>query len=102
MDRRFENVLLVWVLLHISPDFHKNTRTRMTPIDLPSFVGLATPHDTEEFIREAIVMRMFSHPNVLSLLGVSVYEDIPCVILPLMSNGDLKTYMLKHHSVSTH
>ena len=61
--------------------------------------GRATPHETDEFLRKAIIMKQFNHPNVLSLLGVSVYEDIPCVILPFMSNGDLKTYMRKNPEV---
>ena len=63
--------------------------------------GRATPHETDEFLREAIIMKQFDHPNVLSLLGVSLYEDIPCVILPFMSNGDLKTYMRKNQKVKS-
>ena len=64
-------------------------------------VGKATPDAIDEFLCEAAVMRMFKHPNVLSLLGVTVQDELPCVILPLMSNGDLKTYMKKHFDVST-
>ena len=44
-------------------------------------------------------MKMFDHPNVLCLLGISVYEEVPCVILPFMSNGDLKTYMRNNQEV---
>ena len=57
--------------------------------------------NTEAFLKEALLMRKFNHPNVLSLLGVSVHNDIPCAVLPLMSNGDLKTYMKKNSVVST-
>lgn len=45
-------------------------------------------------------MRQFNHPNVLSLTGVSVYDDVVCVVMPFMSNGDLKTYMRKKHEVN--
>ena len=53
-----------------------------------------------EFLMEAIIMKMFNHPNVLKTFGVSVYEEKPCIILPLMSNGDLKKYLIANKSVS--
>ena len=46
-------------------------------------------------------MKEFNHPNVMSLIGISVHEDKPCVILPLMSNGDLENYLRKHSEVNT-
>ena len=73
--------------------------THLVFIKKSQIPGRATPHETDEFLREAIIMKQFDHPNVLCLLGVSVYEDIPCVILPFMSNGDLKTYMRKNPEV---
>lgn len=40
-------------------------------------------------------MKQFSHPNVLSLIGVSIdNENIPAMILPYMKNGDVKAYLL--------
>ena len=41
---------------------------------------------TETFLQEVIIMRQFNHPNVLSLIGVSVHDNKPCVLLPLMTN----------------
>ena len=42
-------------------------------------------------------MKEFDHPNVLSVLGVSLNNDIDCglpfIVLPFMANGDLKTYL---------
>ena len=58
--------------------------------------------DTEEisnFLEEAIIMKDFDHANVLSLLGVTVQNDRPYVILPLMEHGDLKNYVSKHDKV---
>ena len=55
----------------------------------------------QEFLMEAVIMKKFNHPNVLKIFGVSVYEDKPCIILPLMSNGDLKKYLIANKSVST-
>ena len=53
----------------------------------------------EDFLQESLTMKEFSHPNVLSLIGVSVHNDKPCIILPLMSNGDLNTYLKTHKEV---
>ena len=55
----------------------------------------------EDFLQEATIMRQFNHPNILSMFGVSVHNDKPCVIMPLMSNGDLKNYLKYNGSVSS-
>ena len=34
-------------------------------------------------------MLSFSHPNVMSLIGVCFDEEMPLIILPYMSNGSL-------------
>ena len=40
-------------------------------------------------------MKYFDHPNVLSLIGVSFDKEYnPAMILPFMSNGDVKAYLL--------
>ena len=56
--------------------------------------------EIEEFLREALIMRQFDHPNVLSIFGVSVHDEKACVVLPLMSNGNLRQYLITHSSVS--
>ena len=42
-------------------------------------------------------MKEFDHPNVLSVLGISLNTDheggLPFIMLPFMDNGDLKTYL---------
>jgi proto-oncogene tyrosine-protein kinase Met len=47
-----------------------------------------------EFLFEANRMKDFSHPNVLSLIGVS-WDPIrkAMVLLPFMKNGDLRSYI---------
>ena len=43
------------------------------------------------FLREAGIMKKFSHENVLSLIGISFDNDeSPMVVLPYMSRGDLR------------
>lgn len=64
-------------------------------------VELALGNETiREFLNEALIMKKFNHPNVLNLLGISAHEEKPCVILPLMVNGDLKNYLRAKKSVS--
>jgi len=50
-------------------------------------------------------MIKFDHPNVLSILGVSLDTDhqggLPFIILPFMVNGDLKTYLKNKRQRST-
>ncbi len=53
------------------------------------------------FLQELVLMKDFNHPNVLGIIGISVNDNRPCAILPLMSNGDLKTYLRKNKSVRT-
>ena len=53
-----------------------------------------------DFLQEAMTMKKLNHPNVLSLIGVSIHNDKPCALLPLMNKGDLKKY-LKFHQVGT-
>ena len=50
---------------------------------------------TEQFIKECITAKHFNHPNVLSLIGVSYIKEeaVPLMILPLMQNGDVKTFV---------
>ena len=54
----------------------------------------------EDLLMEAIIMQKFNHPNVLNMFGISVYEEKPCIILPFMSNGNLKDYLAANKSVS--
>ena len=56
---------------------------------------VANTSKTEQFIKECITARLFNHPNVLGLIGVSYIkgEAVPLMILPFMHNGDIKSFM---------
>jgi len=51
----------------------------------------------KSFLHESIVMKMFDHPNVLSIFGVCLENNhengLPFIVLPFMTNGDLRSYL---------
>ena len=46
-------------------------------------------------------MLSFEHPNVMSLLGVCLDEEMPLLIMPFMSNGNILEYV-QHHKQELH
>jgi len=52
----------------------------------------------EDLLKEAAVMALFNHANVLGLLGlVSIPRSMPAMlILPLMVNGTLDKFLMRH------
>ncbi len=55
----------------------------------------------KEFLEEALRMSKFHHDRVLPLLGISLPEDGPAMIVtPFMEVGNLLKYLRAHESVS--
>jgi len=54
-----------------------------------------TSYTAKEFIAECNIANRFDHPNVLSLIGVSIVpdDDIPLMVMPYMLHGDVKSYL---------
>ena len=53
----------------------------------------------EQFLEEIVIMKQFNHPNVLSLIGISVHNNKPCALLPYMPNRDMKTFLQRNRKV---
>ena len=50
----------------------------------------------EKLTNEIDAMLSFDHPNVMSVVGVSVDREVPLLIMPFMANGSALEYV-KHH-----
>ena len=50
---------------------------------------------TKEFIKECTTAQEFNHPNVMSLIGVSIssQEATLLMVLPYMCHGDVKSFL---------
>lgn len=56
----------------------------------------ATDRERSEFLNEASVMKAFNTHHVVQLLGVVSKGQPVLVVMELMANGDLKTYLRSH------
>ena len=61
--------------------------------------GTFTQDDIDKIMDEGLKMKKFSHPNVLSLIGVCVDGGpAPYIVMPFMINGSLLAYLKKERS----
>lgn len=66
-------------------------------ISIPEVCSLT---QLEDFLSEAATMLKFDHPNVLKMEGVcfDTENGLPIIVLPLMINGDLKSFLVSKRS----
>ncbi|XP_062606902.1 hepatocyte growth factor receptor-like [Saccostrea cucullata] len=57
--------------------------------------------DVNEFVNEALQMADFHHPNVMTLIGICLANEMPLVILPFMVHGDMLAYIRDKNNVMT-
>ena len=55
-------------------------------------LALSLGSDKEKLLKEVTTMLLFTHPNVMSLIGVCFDEEVPLIIMPYMSNGSVLGY----------
>ncbi|VDM13191.1 unnamed protein product [Wuchereria bancrofti] len=53
-----------------------------------------------KFMKEARIMRKFSHPNVVKIMGVMVYENPLMIIMELCPEGSMLSYLRKNVPVN--
>ena len=59
--------------------------------------------DGRKFLEEALRMRDFDHPHILTLIGIALDKDcdMPLVVLPFMRHGDLLSFIRDDMNAST-
>jgi len=71
---------------------------RLFTTDYNSLEGL------KSILNESVLMKNFDHPNVLTICGVCLKSEhesgLPCIVLPFMANGDLKSYLKNNRTKS--
>ncbi|XP_071955020.1 proto-oncogene tyrosine-protein kinase ROS-like [Antedon mediterranea] len=65
----------------------------MTKVAVKTLRDKSTDQEKEDFLKEAVLMGNFKHPNILALLGVCLDNDPQYIILELMEGGDLLNYI---------
>ena len=56
-------------------------------------IALSSPDDKVKLLKEVSIMASFTHPNVMSLLGLCYEEEMPLLIMPFMSGGNVLKYV---------
>ena len=63
------------------------------PLPILLFLALPSVTDKERLLKEVSIMLSFSHPNIMSLIGLCFDGDIPLLIMPFMTNGTVLEYV---------
>nr|XP_031842328.1 insulin-like peptide receptor [Nomia melanderi]XP_031842335.1 insulin-like peptide receptor [Nomia melanderi]XP_031842344.1 insulin-like peptide receptor [Nomia melanderi]XP_031842355.1 insulin-like peptide receptor [Nomia melanderi]XP_031842364.1 insulin-like peptide receptor [Nomia melanderi]XP_031842374.1 insulin-like peptide receptor [Nomia melanderi]XP_031842384.1 insulin-like peptide receptor [Nomia melanderi]XP_031842395.1 insulin-like peptide receptor [Nomia melanderi]XP_03184240 len=74
---------------------YRGVYDKTIPVAIKTISKTASQREKNEFLNEASVMKNFSTYHIIKLLGVVSIENPPYVIMELMENGDLKTYLRK-------
>ncbi len=58
---------------------------------------MSSKDELKSFFAESLLMKDFSHPNILGLAGVcfDTPDGVPYILLPFMANGSLKDFLKK-------
>ena len=56
-------------------------------------LALSFASDKEKLLKEVTTMLSFTHPNVMSLIGMCFDEDVPYIVMPYMPNGSVLGYV---------
>ena len=51
------------------------------------------PETVVQFLQEGFIMQGFDHPNILKLIGISVINEEPHIVVPFMRNGNLRDFL---------
>ena len=63
-------------------------------VSLTSHSGLFSANDVQQILQEVVKMQDFSHPHIMSLIGVCLDAGVG-VVMPFMANGSVLKYLKK-------
>ena len=63
--------------------------------------ALSSSVEKEKLLNEVTSMSLFIHPNVMPLIGLCFDEEMPLLIMPFMSKGNVLEYV-KQNEVDLH
>ncbi|XP_017876202.1 insulin receptor-like [Ceratina calcarata] len=72
---------------------YRGVYDKTTAVAIKTISNTASQREKNEFLNEASVMKNFSTFHIIRLIGVVSIENPPFVVMELMENGDLKTYL---------
>ena len=62
-------------------------------------IGFFDQNQINDMLKESLKMWKFDHPNVMTLIGVCIDGGpAPYIVMPLMANGSLLSYLKKERS----
>ena len=58
-----------------------------------TFTALLSVAHKERILKEVSIMLSFNHTNVMSLIGMCIDREMPLLLMPFMSNGNVLKYV---------
>ncbi|XP_064397080.1 receptor tyrosine-protein kinase erbB-2-like isoform X2 [Halichondria panicea] len=76
-------------------EMRKLDSSKVEDIAIKTIKNLSSKDQLESFFAESLMMKDFSHPNILRLAGVcfDTLDGVPYILLPFMANGSLKDFL---------
>ncbi|KAL4222001.1 hypothetical protein ACF0H5_018047 [Mactra antiquata] len=74
----------------------KKSEGRKVPVAIKTTNENSSDHDRYQFLQEASIMKKFCCHHVVRLIGVASKEQPAYVLMELMPNGDLKSFLRLH------
>ena len=66
---------------------------------LSCIIGSFNRTDIDDLIEECFKLKLFDHLNVLTLIGICTnLKNAPCIVMPLMNEGSLLSYLRKERA----
>ena len=60
---------------------------------LSQYAALVAVEGKERLLKEVSHMLTFNHPNVMTLIGLCLDGELPLIIMPFMSKGNVLGYI---------